>query len=178
MRLALGPILSIVIGLGLAFFLESMDHSVKSRAEAEEYLDTPVLATIAEQGERRGRDRGRCRIACTKPFSVCARIRSEPRRTRATLYKSRAHREGAGVSGARDLPQEGIPGPDRRSREWGRRPSCAPSCRRFHPCLEVSFVINTRRRLSRDVVHAADRLRCRDQERVQGGRCWRSSTNS
>jgi capsular polysaccharide biosynthesis protein len=52
-RLALGPILSIVIGLGLAFFLESMDHSVKSRAEAEEYLDTPVLATISEQGERR-----------------------------------------------------------------------------------------------------------------------------
>lgn len=52
-RLALGPILSIIIGLGLAFFLESMDHSVKSRAEAEEYLDAPVLATISEMNERR-----------------------------------------------------------------------------------------------------------------------------
>ena len=31
-RLALGPVLSIVVGLGIAFFLESMDHSVKSRA--------------------------------------------------------------------------------------------------------------------------------------------------
>lgn len=52
-RLALGPILSIIIGLGLAFFLESMDHSVKSRAEAEEYLSAPVLATISESGQRR-----------------------------------------------------------------------------------------------------------------------------
>jgi uncharacterized protein involved in exopolysaccharide biosynthesis len=52
-RLALGPMLSIIIGLGLAFFLESMDHSVKSRAEAEEYLDAPVLATISELGERK-----------------------------------------------------------------------------------------------------------------------------
>jgi uncharacterized protein involved in exopolysaccharide biosynthesis len=52
-RLALGPMFSIIIGLGLAFFLESMDHSVKSRAEAEEYLDAPVLATISELGERK-----------------------------------------------------------------------------------------------------------------------------
>jgi uncharacterized protein involved in exopolysaccharide biosynthesis len=50
-RLALGPILSIIIGLGLAFFLESVDHSVKSRAEAEEYLDAPVLATISDVEE-------------------------------------------------------------------------------------------------------------------------------
>jgi succinoglycan biosynthesis transport protein ExoP len=47
-RLALGPLLSIIVGLGIAFFLESMDHSVKSRAEAEEYLKVPVLATVAD----------------------------------------------------------------------------------------------------------------------------------
>lgn len=52
-RLALGPILSIIIGLGLAFFLESVDHSVKSSAEVEEYLDAPVLATISDQAERK-----------------------------------------------------------------------------------------------------------------------------
>ncbi len=52
-RLALGPILSIIIGLGLAFFLESMDHSVKSRAEAEEYLEAPVLATISDANGRK-----------------------------------------------------------------------------------------------------------------------------
>ncbi len=51
-RLALGPVLSIIVGLGLAFFLESMDHSVKSRAEAEEYLNAPVLATISERAGR------------------------------------------------------------------------------------------------------------------------------
>jgi hypothetical protein len=30
-----------------------MDHSVKSRAEAEEYLKVPVLATIADAGATR-----------------------------------------------------------------------------------------------------------------------------
>ncbi len=47
-RLALGPFLSLVVGLGLAFFLESMDHSVDSVAEVEEYLGKNVLATIRE----------------------------------------------------------------------------------------------------------------------------------
>jgi uncharacterized protein involved in exopolysaccharide biosynthesis len=47
-RLALGPFLSFVVALGLAFFLESLDHSIKNMAEAEEYLKTPVLATISE----------------------------------------------------------------------------------------------------------------------------------
>jgi len=54
-RLALGPLLSIIVGLGIAFFLESMDHSVKSRAEAEEYLKVPVLATVADTGQARSR---------------------------------------------------------------------------------------------------------------------------
>jgi capsular polysaccharide biosynthesis protein len=30
-----------------------MDHSVKSRAEAEEYLNAPVLATISDMAERK-----------------------------------------------------------------------------------------------------------------------------
>jgi capsular polysaccharide biosynthesis protein len=47
-RLALGPLLSIIVGLGLAFFLETLDHSVKNMSEAEEYLELPVLATISE----------------------------------------------------------------------------------------------------------------------------------
>jgi uncharacterized protein involved in exopolysaccharide biosynthesis len=51
-RLALGPLLSIVVGLGLAFFLESLDHSVKNMSEAEEYLELPVLATISEVRDR------------------------------------------------------------------------------------------------------------------------------
>jgi len=51
-RLALGPLLSIVVGLGLAFFLETLDHSVKNMSEAEEYLELPVLATISEVSDR------------------------------------------------------------------------------------------------------------------------------
>jgi uncharacterized protein involved in exopolysaccharide biosynthesis len=51
-RLALGPLLSVIVGLGIAFFLESMDHSVKSRGEVEEYLNVSVLATISETSAR------------------------------------------------------------------------------------------------------------------------------
>ncbi len=47
-RLAVGPFLSLIVGLGLAFFLESMDHSLKNTAEVEQYLKTAVLATVSE----------------------------------------------------------------------------------------------------------------------------------
>lgn len=47
-RLALGPFLALVVALGLAFFLESIDHSIKNGAEVEEYLGHSLLATISE----------------------------------------------------------------------------------------------------------------------------------
>jgi succinoglycan biosynthesis transport protein ExoP len=52
-RLAIGPLLSLIVGFGIAFFMESMDHSVKNAAEAEEYLDAPVLVTISDLAARR-----------------------------------------------------------------------------------------------------------------------------
>ena len=48
-RLSLGPLLSLIVALGLAFFLESIDHSVKNVSEVEEYLGKSVLATISER---------------------------------------------------------------------------------------------------------------------------------
>lgn len=47
-RLMLGPLLALVVGLGIAFFMESADHSIKSSSDAEENLEVPVLATITE----------------------------------------------------------------------------------------------------------------------------------
>ena len=47
-RLALGPFLSLVVALGLAFFLESLDHSLNNVAEVEEYLGISVLTTISD----------------------------------------------------------------------------------------------------------------------------------
>ncbi len=47
-RMALGPIFSIVVGLGLIFFVESLDHSIKSAAQAEQDIGLPVLATLWE----------------------------------------------------------------------------------------------------------------------------------
>lgn len=47
-RIALGPFFSFIIALGLAFFFESLDHSLRNVAEVEEYLKVPVLATISE----------------------------------------------------------------------------------------------------------------------------------
>lgn len=47
-RLALAPILSLVVGLMLAFFLDSLDHSLKSSSDIEEFLGIPVLAALPE----------------------------------------------------------------------------------------------------------------------------------
>jgi uncharacterized protein involved in exopolysaccharide biosynthesis len=47
-RMAVGPLLSFIVAMGLAFFLESIDHSLSNVAEVEEYLGANVLATISE----------------------------------------------------------------------------------------------------------------------------------
>lgn len=52
-RLALAPVFSLIIGLGLAFFIDGMDATLKNPQEAEEALDLPVLATLTEQKRRR-----------------------------------------------------------------------------------------------------------------------------
>jgi uncharacterized protein involved in exopolysaccharide biosynthesis len=52
-RLAVGPFLSLIVGLGLAFFLESMDHSVRNAAEVEHYLGSRLLATVSEARRKR-----------------------------------------------------------------------------------------------------------------------------
>jgi uncharacterized protein involved in exopolysaccharide biosynthesis len=45
-RLAVAPIMSIIVGFGLAFFIDSVDHSLKSVQEVEEFLQVPVLASV------------------------------------------------------------------------------------------------------------------------------------
>lgn len=50
-RLALAPAFALVLGIGLAFFLDGLDLTVRTPNQAEEYLELPVLATL---GERRG----------------------------------------------------------------------------------------------------------------------------
>lgn len=57
-RLAVGPFLSLIVGLGLAFFFESMDRSVKNTAEVEQYLGSNVLVTIPEVSDKDRNVRG------------------------------------------------------------------------------------------------------------------------
>jgi succinoglycan biosynthesis transport protein ExoP len=52
-RLLLGPLLAMIVGLGIAFFLESADHSIRNSADVEEYLEVPVLATVTEMKPRK-----------------------------------------------------------------------------------------------------------------------------
>jgi uncharacterized protein involved in exopolysaccharide biosynthesis len=47
-RLSLGPLLGLLVGVGLAFLFDSLDHSIKSKADAENVLKLPVLASITE----------------------------------------------------------------------------------------------------------------------------------
>jgi len=48
-RMALGPVFSIIFALGFAFFIDNLDHSIKNITEAEESLGIPVLASIPEE---------------------------------------------------------------------------------------------------------------------------------
>jgi uncharacterized protein involved in exopolysaccharide biosynthesis len=47
-RMALGPMFSLVVALGFAFFIDNLDHSVKNVAEAEETLGCQVLASFPD----------------------------------------------------------------------------------------------------------------------------------
>ena len=48
-RMALGPVFSVIFALGFAFFIDNLDHSVKNIADAEESLGLPVLASFPEE---------------------------------------------------------------------------------------------------------------------------------
>jgi uncharacterized protein involved in exopolysaccharide biosynthesis len=52
-RLALAPIFSLIVGLGLAFFIDGLDATLKSPREADDALELPVLASLTEHKERR-----------------------------------------------------------------------------------------------------------------------------
>lgn len=48
-RMALGPLFSLIVALGFAFFLDNLDHSIKNVTEAEESLDLQVLASFPDK---------------------------------------------------------------------------------------------------------------------------------
>ncbi|MFH1680888.1 MAG: hypothetical protein ABIH26_09630 [Candidatus Eisenbacteria bacterium] len=48
-RLALVPAFSLLVGISLAFFVETMDHSLKSREDVERHTDLPVLTSIPKR---------------------------------------------------------------------------------------------------------------------------------
>jgi uncharacterized protein involved in exopolysaccharide biosynthesis len=52
-RLALAPGFSLVVGLGLAFFIDSLDITVHTARQAEDAIELPVLATMTERRRRR-----------------------------------------------------------------------------------------------------------------------------
>ena len=47
-RMALGPMFSMIVALGFAFFVDNLDHSIKNVAEAEETLGCQVLASFPD----------------------------------------------------------------------------------------------------------------------------------
>lgn len=46
-RLAVFPLFSLLVGIALAFLMDSLDHSLKDRIETEAHLRVPVLATVS-----------------------------------------------------------------------------------------------------------------------------------
>jgi polysaccharide biosynthesis transport protein len=53
-RLGLAPAFSLVVGVGLAFFVDGLDLTVHTPSQAEEETHLPVLAAISERRRRRG----------------------------------------------------------------------------------------------------------------------------
>jgi uncharacterized protein involved in exopolysaccharide biosynthesis len=53
-RLLLAPGFSLIVGVGLAFFIDGLDLTVRTAGQAEAYLELPVLATLPERRGRRG----------------------------------------------------------------------------------------------------------------------------
>ncbi len=53
-RLALAPAFSLVVGIGLAFFVDGLDITVRTPSHAEEAIEVPVLATLPERRRRSG----------------------------------------------------------------------------------------------------------------------------
>ncbi|OGF16976.1 MAG: hypothetical protein A2W00_11105 [Candidatus Eisenbacteria bacterium RBG_16_71_46] len=51
-RLALAPAFSLVVGVGLAFFIDGLDITVHHAGQAEEASEIPVLATLRERRRR------------------------------------------------------------------------------------------------------------------------------
>jgi succinoglycan biosynthesis transport protein ExoP len=49
LQLAIGAVLGLIFGIGLAFFLEYLDTSVKTLEDVERYLQVPVLAVIPRE---------------------------------------------------------------------------------------------------------------------------------
>ncbi len=58
-RLGLAPAFSLVVGVGLAFFVDGLDLTVHTTGHAEEETRLPVLAAVGERRRRRGAAPGR-----------------------------------------------------------------------------------------------------------------------
>jgi len=51
-RMALAPAFSLVVGVGLAFFIDGLDLTVRTAGQAEEAMELPVLAALTERRRR------------------------------------------------------------------------------------------------------------------------------
>lgn len=48
-RLALAPVFSLLVGIGLAFFIDGLDTRLRTAGDVEDTLDLPVLASLTER---------------------------------------------------------------------------------------------------------------------------------
>ena len=58
LNLVLGAVVGLIFGVGIAFFLEYLDTSIKSLEDVEKYLQVPVLAVIPKDISLLHRDKG------------------------------------------------------------------------------------------------------------------------
>ena len=82
-RLGLAPAFSLVVGVGLAFFIDGLDLTVRTADQAEEDVELPVLASITERRRRRVADPTRRATRMTRIFDALRKAQAGPSRPRA-----------------------------------------------------------------------------------------------
>jgi capsular exopolysaccharide synthesis family protein len=78
LNMLLGIVMGLFGGVGLAFFIEYLDNTVKSPEEAEARLGVPVLGTVSLKKEEKGSDEGGIEMV----------VVNEPKSTYAESYKA------------------------------------------------------------------------------------------
>ncbi len=88
MNIILGAIVGLFLGIGLSFFIEHMDDTVKGRDEAERHLALPVFGILPLVGHKNGFLINKKRLAETQQRNILLMAQERPRSYIMEAYRT------------------------------------------------------------------------------------------